>query len=230
MKSLSPSLILHFISYLLYLLFFRIIEDKETMLLFKPIILASITFYYVNYSRVKKNILHFGIIFLCFVSDNMNLFGEVLFHEISIGLYLVVLFILLYLIVKDSKLLAKGSSFDKYFGVIITVLIVLFVFTKLTSTYVLKTKIHHYYLILNYIVVFLSVLILSFYNFFKRKTLSSKYLVATLMGLFLADLFSVIYAYYFHYRPLVYVSCVSELPVYYFLIKYFINRDLESIK
>ena len=198
MNKTSPSLILYFLSFVFYLYFFRIIEDKETILLFKPIILTSITFYYINYSKVRKNNLHFLIIALTFLSDNMNLFGEVLFHEISIGLYLIVLFVLLYLIVKDSRLLVKGSSIDKYFGVIIVVLVLLFVFFKLTSTFLLKTKIHHYYFILNYIVVFLSVLILSFYNLFKRKTMSSKYLVATLMCLFLADLFSVINAYYFH--------------------------------
>ena len=170
MNKATPSLVLYFISYILYLFFFKIIQDKETMLLFKPVILASITFYYINYSRVKKNSLHFAVLAICFLSDNMNLFGEDLFHEISIGLYLVMLFILLYLIVKDSKLIQKGSSLDKYFGVIIVVLVLLFVFSKLTSTYLLKTKIHHYYFILNYIVVFLSVLILSFYNLFKKKT------------------------------------------------------------
>ena len=230
MNKATPSLVLYFIFYILYLFFFKIIQDKETMLLFKPVILASITFYYINYSRVKKNSLHFAVLAICFLSDNMNLFGEDLFHEISIGLYLVMLFILLYLIVKDSRLLVQGSSIDKYFGVIIVVLVLLFVFSKLTSTYLLKTKIHHYYFILNYIVVFLSVLILSFYNLFKRKTVSSKYLVATLMCLFFADLFSVINAYYFHNKVLVYVSCLSELPIYYFLIKYFINRDLEAVK
>ncbi|MFT6638140.1 MAG: hypothetical protein ACJAYP_000709 [Flavobacterium sp.] len=230
MKNISPSLILHFLSFILYLFFFRIIKDTETMILFKPVILASIAYYYINQSRIKKHTLHFVIIGLCFISDNMNLFGEVFFHELSMGLYLIVLFVLLYLIVKDSKLIVKGSSFEKYFGVIITILVLLFVFTKLTSTYVLKTKIHHYYLILNYIVVFLSVLILSFYNFFKRKTLSSKFLVATLICLFLADLFSVINAYYFPFKSFVYISCLFELPIYYFLITYFINRDLEIIK
>lgn len=230
MKNISPSLILHFLSYILYLFFFRIMDDRETMLLFKPIILASITFYYFNFSRIKKNVLHFVIIALCFISDNLNLFGETLFHEISIGLYLVVLFILLYLIVKDSKLLVKGSSIEKYFGVSIVVLIILFVITKLTSTYILKTKIHHYYLILNYIVIFLNVFILSFYNLFKRKSQSSKFLVATLLGLFFADFLSVIHSYYFHSKILIYLSCLFELPIYYFLIKYFISRDYEAIK
>lgn len=208
MKNISPSLVLYFISFVLYLFFFRIIEDKETMLLFKPVILASIAFYYINQSKLNKNVLHFVIIGLLFVSDNMNLFGEVIFHELSIVLYIIVLFILFYLIVKDSKLLIKGSPVEKYFGIIVIVLVLLFIIAKLTSTYVIKTKFHHYYLIFNYIVVFLSVLILSFYNFFKRKTLSSKFLVATLMCLFLSDLLSVINSYYFSFRPLVYISCL----------------------
>lgn len=230
MKNISPSLVLYFISYILYLFFFRIIEDKEIILFFKPIILASITYYYINQSKLKKNILHFVIIGLMFISDNMNLFGEVMLHELSIAIYLVVLFILLFLIVNDSKLLINGSSFEKYFGVGITILVLLFVFTKLTSALIFKIKFHNYYLFLNYVVVLLSVLILSFYNYFKRKTLSSKFLVAALMCLFLSDFFAVINSYYFPFKLLVLASCLFELPIYYFLIKYFSNRDLEKIK
>lgn len=230
MKKISPSLILHFLSYILYLFFFRIIEDKEMILFFKPIILTSITYYYVVESKVKKSALHFYIIGLLFISDNINLFGENFFHELSIAMYLVILFFLLYLIVKDSKLLTKGTPYDKYFGVIITILVLLFILTKITSTFLFKTKFHNYYLFLNYVVVLLSVLILSFYNLFKRKTISSKFLVATLMCLFISDFFAVINTYYFQFKPLVYLSCLVELPVYYFLINYFVNRDLEKIK
>lgn len=230
MKNLSPSLILYFVSYILYLFFFKIMEDKETILYVKPIILASISFYYVNQPYLKKNNLHYFIIGLTFIADNMNLFGEVLFHEVSIVFYIVVLFTLLFLIVKDSKLLENKRILNRYFGVLIVVLVVLFVFSKLTSIYNFKTKMHQYYLILNYIVVFLSVLILSIYNFIKWKNLSSKFLVATLSCLFLSDLFAVINSYYYTNRLLVYLSLISEIPVYYFLIKYFINRDLEEAK
>jgi hypothetical protein len=158
----------------------------------------------------------------------MNLFGEVLFHEISLGLYIFVLFILIYLIIKDSKLLIKGSTIEKYFGVIIVVFALIFIFAKLSTTYLLKTKIIHYYLILNYVIVFLSVLILSFYNFFVRKTRSSKFLTYTLLCLFFADFFSVINAYYFPSKFFVYTSCIFELPIYFLLINYFISRDAES--
>ncbi len=230
MKKISPSLVFHFVFYILYLFFYKIIGDKETILLFKPVILASISFYYISQNKLKKNLIHFVIIGLLFISDNMNLFGETLFHEISIGLYVLVLFILLYLIIKDSTLLKEGSSFNKYLELIMVVFLVLFVFTKLVSTYVLKTKFIHYYLIVNYLVVFLSVFVLSFYNLFKIKSNSSRFLVATLMCLFVSDLFSVINTYYFSFKPLIYLSVITELPVYYFLIKYFINRDIERIK
>lgn len=229
MKPINPSLILYFLSYILYLFFFKIVEDKEIMLLFKPIILVSISYYYITYSKVDKNYLHFVILVFCFVSDNMNLLGEVYFHRISIVLYLMILFVFLYLIVKDSKLLKKGSAFEKYFGVGVFVVVLLFLVAKLTSTFLIKTKFHHYYLILNYIALFVSVLFLSFYNFFKRKTISSKFLVCTLLALFFSDLFAVINSYYFPFKPLVYLSCLAEIPSYYFLVKYFINRDKETL-
>jgi hypothetical protein len=221
---------MYFLSYVLFLFFFRILEDKETMLLFKPVILASITFYYVSQSKIKKNHLHFVVIGLCFISDNMNLFGETLLHMVSIAIYLVVLFILLYFIIKDSKLLKKGTKAEKYFGVAIFIAILLFLIAKLTSVFIVKTKIHHYYFIFNYVVVFLSVLFLSFYNFLKHKTESSKFLVLTLLALFFSDFFSVLNAYYFTFKPMVYLACAFEIPSYFFLIKYFIARDKEAIK
>lgn len=230
MKNSNPSLVLYFVSYVLFLFFSRILEDKETMLLFKPVILTSITFYYVTQSKIKKNYLHFVAIALCFISDNMSLFEETMLHLVSIALYLVVLFILLYFIITDSKLLKKGTKAEKYFGIIIFTAIILFLIVKLTSVFIVKTKMHHYFLIFNYVVVFISVLILSFYNFLKHKSQSSKFLVLTLLALFFSDFFSVINEYYFTSKAIIYLACAIELPSYYFLIKYFIARDNELLK
>src|SRR5690606_38962532 len=107
-----------------------------------------------------------------------------------------ILFIFLFLILKDSKLIKKGSKVDRYLGVGIVVGAVIFVVLKIVSIYVVKHKFHSYYFILNYIVVFVSVLLFSFYNYFKHKTLSSKYLMLTLLTLFLSDLLYVVNKYY----------------------------------
>lgn len=230
MKFINPSLLLYILASICYLFFFRIKGDVELMMLFKPLILTSITYYYITFSKIKKYFLHFVIIILCFVSDSLNIFRDNFFHEVSIWIYILMFFVLFYLITKDSKLIKIGSSLDKYFGLLVFVGVLLFILTKITSNYIIKSNFHQYFIVLNYIVVFISVFVLSFYNLFKWKTLSSKFLVAMLVCLFLADFLSVINSYYFQLKSILYLSCVFELPIYYFMIKYFINRDIERIK
>lgn len=225
----SPALLLYFFSYLLYLFFFRLYIDKEMALLFKPMIIASIFFFYFfsDHSQ-RKDKLHFLILALLFVADNVNLLMETVFYQMALALYLVILFIFLFLILKDSKLIKKGSKVDRYLGVGIVVSAVIFVVLKIVSIYGVKHKFHSYYFILNYIVVFVSVLLFSFYNYFKHKTLSSKYLMLTLLTLFLSDLLYVVNKYYLPNDFFVAIACLVELPCYYFLVNYFINRDVEN--
>ena len=182
--------------------------------------------------EVPKQPWFLGSIFLgiLFIADNVNLLLETVFFQMAISLYLVVLFLFMYLILKDSKLIKKGSKLDRYLGTAVIIGILSFLILKLVSIYIIKNKFHSYYFITNYIVVFTTVLIYSFYNFFKHKTLSSKYLLLTLLSLFLSDVFYVINKYYFPTKILVIIACLIELPCYYFLVKYFINRDIEKAK
>ena len=194
-------------------------------------ILASVFFYYYfSFNTKKKYYLHYVILGILFIADNVNLLLETVFYQMAISLYLVVLFLFMYLILKDSKLIKKGSKLDRYLGTAVIIGILSFLILKLVSIYIIKNKFHSYYFITNYIVVFTTVLIYSFYNFFKHKTLSSKYLLLTLLSLFLSDVFYVINKYYFPTKILVIIACLTELPCYYFLVKYFINRDIEKAK
>lgn len=227
MKLKSPALVLYFFSYILYLFFFRF-EDKEIALVFKPMIIASIFFYYFFSNRaVKKEKLHFLILGILFVADNVNLLMETIFYQMALSLYLVVLFIFLYQILKDSKLIKQNTKFGRYLGLIIFIGVLAFLILKIVALYVVKSKFHSYYFITNYIVVFLCVLIFSIYNYFKHKTASSKFLLLTLLSIFVSDLLFVTNTYYFSNKILVVLACVAELPCYFFLVKYFINRDVE---
>lgn len=231
MKLKSPALILYLISYLLYQFFFRFKVDEEFALLFKPMILASVIFYYYfsNESK-KKNGVHYLILAVLFIADNVNLLTETIFYQMALSLYLVVLFLFMYLILKDSKLIKNGSKPDRYLGVSVVIGILAFLILKIVSIYVVKHKFHSYYFILNYIVVFSTVLIFSFYNYFKHKTVSSRFLLLTLLSLFLSDVFYVINQYYIPNKAFVAIACLIELPCYYFLVNYFINRDVEQEK
>ncbi|BCY29506.1 hypothetical protein [Flavobacterium okayamense] len=231
MKLKNPALILYFVSYILYQIFFRLKIDKEVALLFKPMIVASILFYYYFYNNThNKSKLHFIILGILFIADNVNLLMETIFYQLALSLYLVILFVFMYLILRDSMLLKKGSKIDKYLGIATIVGIVSFLLLKIVSLYIVKQKFHSYYFVTNYIIVFGTVLIFSFYNFFKHKTLSSRFLLLTLLSLFLSDIFYVVNQYYYSNKAFIIIACFIELPCYYFLVNYFINRDVEQEK
>lgn len=230
MKIKNPALLLYFFSYLMYQFFFRLKIEKEIALVFKPMILASIFFYYFFSTETKKkSSLHYVILGVLFIADNVNLLMETVFYQLALSLYLVVLFLFMYLIVNDSKLVKKGSKLDRYLEVTVVIGILSFLILKVVSIYVVKHKFHSYYFIINYIVVFSTVLILSFYNFFKHKTISSRFLLLTLLSLFLSDVFYVINKYYLPHQAFIIIACLVELPCYYFLVQYFINRDKEKL-
>lgn len=228
MKLKSPALLLYFFAYVLYLFFFRLKVDEELALLFKPMIIASVFFYYI-FSKIteKKSKTHFLILGILFIADNVNLLTETLFYQMALSLYLVVLFIFLYQIIKDSKLIKKNSKLDTYLGLSIIIGALIFLVLKFVSIYLVKHKFHSYYFIINYIVVFVCVLIFSLYNFFKHKTQSSRFLLLTLLSLFLSDVFYVINQYYFPNKFFIITACLLELPCYYLLVNYFIKRDIE---
>lgn len=226
----NPAFILYVVAMLLYIYCSEINPKYENLALYcLPIILASIGFLYFSLNRNhKKSILHYLIIFLLFLSDNVGLLQMTFFYKMSLAFYTIVLLMLLYLIIKDSKLINADSKIGKYLGVTFGLGIILVFFFKLISIFIIKHDFHSYYFVVSYIVTFLSVLVLSFYNLFKRRTKSSKYLVLYLLTVFLADFLDALDMYYFHNKILVFFVSIIQLPSYYFLVLYFANRDIES--
>lgn len=229
MKLKHPAIILYLLASALYLLFFRVQSEKELAILFKPMIVSSILYYYlVSRHSLKKPVLHYVILGIIFIADNVNLLLEKVFYHLALSLYMVVLFLFMYLILKDTKLISKGSTFEKLLKVIVSVGVLSFLILKLISVYVLTFKFSSYYFIIYYLVVFLVVFIFSFYNAIKLKLKSSKYLLITLSSIFFSDLFYVINTYYFNNKIILLLGCLIELPCYLFLLKYFMERDVEN--
>ena len=67
----------------MYLFFFKIYDDKEFALIFKPMIITSISFYYFFNSdgiEAYKSKLHYLVLLLLFIADNMSLMLEEIFN------------------------------------------------------------------------------------------------------------------------------------------------------
>ena len=70
----SAALYVYFIAYLCYLFFFRIYDDLDIALIFKPIIVPSIAFAYFFITKSPKTYLNLGLFLVIFLADNLILF------------------------------------------------------------------------------------------------------------------------------------------------------------
>lgn len=224
----NVSLLLFLISAIVYTYFFRIVDNEEMATYFKPIIIPAIGFYYYVSKTRRQNFLHYLILFLIFIADNANLFRDSAFYQTALTLFTIVLVLLIFLMIQDSKLIEKRSKFYKNLSIFFIAIGILFFVFKMLSIFVFKKEFAGYYFVTTYIIVFLGVFVFSLYNLFVRKTKSSKYIFLTLLSLLFSDFFAIIDMYYFPSKWLVYLSCLAGIPCYYFLVQFFINRDLEQ--
>lgn len=220
----SASLYVYFIAYVCYLYFFRIYDDLDIALIFKPIIVPSIAFAYFFITNSKKIVLNLSLFLILFFADNLILIEERDIKVFSTYLYLLAIGILFLYVVSDSKLLNKNNFLRKNFKYFVLTYLSLVILYKMASL-ILEFEFKEIFVVIGYVVMFLMVLILSIYNALRFKSIASKFLLFTIVCLFFSDLFGMIFKYYVKNDIFVYLSCLIEIPVYYFLLKYLLYRE-----
>ena len=111
----SASLYVYFISYLCYLFFYRIYNDVDIALIFKPIIVPSIAFAYFFITKAKNIVLNLVLFLVIFFADNLILLEERGMKVFSTYLYLVAIGILFEYVIEDSKLFKRNLFLAKNF-------------------------------------------------------------------------------------------------------------------
>jgi len=86
------------------------------------------------------------------------------------------------------------------------------------------------FIVFFYMIVFLLLFILSTFNYIQLKSKKTKYLFLTILCIFLSQLCFSMHKYYSGHIIFKYLICVVEAPVYYFLLKYLLRRDKETIE
>jgi lipopolysaccharide export LptBFGC system permease protein LptF len=81
------------------------------------------------------------------------------------------------------------------------------------------------FVVIGYVVMFLMVLLLSIYNALRFKSIASRFLLLTILCLFFSDVLIALNKYYSKNDILIYIACLIEIPVYYFLLKYLLYRE-----
>lgn len=219
-------LVAYFLIYFLYLLFERIFELHDYAILLKPIILPIIAFLYIINKRSKRTFLNFFLLILLFVADNSSLLEIRSLYVYSMLLYVFSEGVLCYYSVLDLSALTHKVNLKKHMGITFLGLYVFYIVFVMFSCN-LKDKTTEKHVVFTYMVVFLLLFVVSTFNFIVQKTKKTKYLFVTILCLFLSELFFSIDVYYNSHQLFKYLICLAELPVYYFLLKYLLERDQE---
>ena len=220
----SVALYVYFISYICYLFFYRVYDDMDIAFIFKPIIVPSIAFAYFFISKSPKIYLNLSLFLVIFFADNLILLEEQDLKVFSTYLYLIAIGILFYYVVVDSQLFKKNQFLKKNFKYFIISYLVLVIFYKIASMS-FNFEFKEIFVVIGYVIMFLMVLILSIYNALRFKSIASRFLLLTILCLLFSDIFIVLNKYYFKNDIFIYISCIIEIPVYYFLLKYLLYRE-----
>ena len=159
-----------------------------------------------------------------FFADNLILIEGRDIKVFSTYLYLIAIGILFSYVVKDSKIFKKNNFLKNNFNYFIIAYLSLVIFYKIASL-TLNMEFKEFFVVIGYIIMFLMVLILSIYNALRFKSIASRFLLLTILCLFFSDMFIVLNKYYFKKDIFIYISCIIEIPVYYFLLKYLLYRE-----
>lgn len=220
---------IYFISFAFYLYFYRIEKNVDLAFLFKPIIIPSIAF---AYFFLTKNTFYFINIFLFLVvyfADNLILLQDRSLYVFSTYLYLISVAILCHYVVVDSKIFDRKPFIKKMYPYFLFILLLSVLVVKIYN-YIYELPFKEVYLIGLYVFLFLTLLVLTIFNVFINRSIASKFLLGTILSLFVSDIFIAVNNYYFKNDLLIYVACIIEIPVYYFLLRYFLNREEHVIQ
>lgn len=220
----SAALYVYFISYLCYLFFFRVYDDLDIALIFKPVIVPSIAFAYFFITKEKNIYLNLGLFLVIFFADNLILLEERDIKVFSTYLYLIAIGILFGYVVTDSNIFKRNHFLQNNFNYFIIVYLSLVIFYKIASMS-LDFEFKEFFVVVGYIVMFLMVLLLSIYNALRFKSIASRFLLLTILCLFFSDALVALNKYYVKNDIYIYIACVIEIPAYYFLVKYLLYRE-----
>ncbi|MES2863052.1 MAG: hypothetical protein V4666_02955 [Bacteroidota bacterium] len=222
-------LIAYFIFYFLYLLFDRILEQPDYAVLVKPIIIPIIAFLYLSNKNSKRTLLNIILLVLIFISDNSTLLEIRAFHVYATIIYMLSIYVLFYYAVLDMKYCVKKQLNKNIAGIVILSIFGIILFYWFL-TFKPNDKIAEKFIVFEYMIVFLLLFLLSFFNYVQQKSRKTKYLFLTILCIFLSELCFSIHHYYNGHIAFKYLICIVEVPVYYFLLKYLLRRDKEVIE
>ncbi len=221
MKANRPSLILYFTACIL-VVFFKIMEYDSIMLYVKSIIVPFIFIYYLITNNYKISWIKSLIFLFCFVGDLFNLLD---FNDSGLGALLcfLIVYILLLMLTIDNFRYLRYERNDS--GPML--ILFLFIVTICTSILSLKFEkmILDFSLYLSYGIVLSFLCFISISNYIKKGNHTFFNLVVMCVCFMVSDVFYVINNFYFKLFAFSFISVITQVFAYFFMVTYFIEND-----
>lgn len=223
-KLANAAIGLYFVVNIIYIIIYKIFNDVDLALYFKPLIVPSIAFAHFFLTKKKNYLFNMLLYLVIYFADNLILLEDRSLYVFSTYLYFIAISILFYYVVSDSRLFKRIPIIERnypYFLLVISSSVVVYKIVNFIYDIPFKETV----VVLLYVVMFLTVLIVSIYNAIKAKSKASRFLLFMLLCLFLSDTFEVLNNYYLHNNSLLFLSCLVDVPIYYFLLRYLLHRE-----
>lgn len=224
MKQISPALVLYMIAGIVYFIS-SVVGNEYLIFISKPVISTAIIFHYWQESNGKVNPWHILVLLLFFISGILNLFEDAKVLEYILVLNCLGYLILLSHIIKNLfefkiKFTDSVNLVYVFFMVLfLSCLMYVLLFLVFDSSYELYIHMIIYGFILSTLVILNSAL----YNI--KHTRADVYLMLTSFCYLMADLFYIIYYYYFDFPLFRYLTLASNVISYYFLVNFFLETN-----
>jgi hypothetical protein len=224
MKPISPALGLYIIAGIVF--FVSSIAGNEYLIFIsKPIVPTSIMFYYWQESNGRVNWWYFLVLMLFFFSGILNLFedNQVLFYILILNCFgygILLSHIIKSLFEIKIRFLDRINLAYVFLMVLfLSCLMYVLLFLVFDSSYELYVHMIVYGFILSSLVVLNSIL----YNL--KHTKADVLLMLTSFCYLMADLFYVVYYYYFDFILFRCLTLIANIVSYYFLVRFFLTTN-----
>ncbi|HEY0092325.1 MAG TPA: lysoplasmalogenase family protein [Flavobacterium sp.] len=226
MKDSRPSLILYIIAGLAVILS-KILNLELLMLIFKPMVVPAIYYYYLQTKTRDTNFLFSVNVWLFFVSDMILLiYGEDQILWVM-GCNLISYIILIRFALADN-LKATFNFFNVLFVTLLLTLLGFILFTILNLKIAEITD--YYFFYLGYGVVLMILVAVSAFNYLSANSASFLHLCSMSLCILVSDLFYAIDRFIIELPILGHSNTFVQFLSYFFMVKYFNSRKRDVLK
>lgn len=221
MRDSRPSLIL-FVAAATMAVVARITESDVLNLIFKPIVVPAIFYYYLQTKRTKTNFFFSIALWLFFIADMIM----VIFTDYNI-VHIMVCVLIGNVIILRFALDDMTGDVSWYTGMILATVLALLGYLLVTILNLPEKSIdNHFFIYLSYGIVLMLIVAAAIFNYLSESTQAFMHLLTAALCMLLSDIFYAINLFMFQKNlPILdNINLIAQFMSYFFLVRYVNSR------